>query len=137
MFAKKARFIYDSDTALAVTAGTPITFSNIVSNSSCIQGNGSGGIQLKSPGTYRIISSFTLNATAAGNVNIQMSANGNPVNGARSAATLAAAGDLSNVVITDLITVKSGTQGSFATLTFAPSAAVGIRTATVIIEKVL
>lgn len=136
MLCKKARFIYDGDTALAVTAGTPITFPRVTSNSQSIQSNGQGGILLKAPGTYRIASSFTLDATAAGAVNIQMSANGNPAIGARAGETLVAAGDLANVAIVDLITVRNGVQGSFATLTFAPDAAVGIRTANVLIEKV-
>jgi hypothetical protein len=41
-----------------------------------------------------------------------------------------------NVVIVDYVTVVSGIGGSYATLTFAPDAAVGIESATVLIERV-
>lgn len=136
MSCKMARFIYDSDTPLAVAAGSPIMFAKTTSTTSAIQYNGAGGVLIKAPGTYRVVSSFTLSATAAGAVNVSMSANGNPATGARAGATLATAGDLDTLSIVDLITVKTGVSGSYATLTFAPDAAVGIRTANVLVEKV-
>ena len=135
MGCKMARFAYDSDTAQAVAAGSNILFGNVVSKTRSIQGNGSGGILLKSPGTYRIVSSFTLDATAAGTVNVQLSKNGVPAVGGRAGATLAAAGDLATLSIVDYVTVLPGTGGTFATLTFAPDAGVGIRTASVLVEK--
>lgn len=43
---------------------------------------------------------------------------------------------LATVSIVDYVTVVSGIGGSYATLTFAPDAAVGIESATVLIERV-
>lgn len=86
--------------------------------------------------TYRVVSSFTLNATAAGTVNVQMSKGGVPAASAKAGATLAAAGDLATVSIADYVTVVGGIGGSYATLTLAPDAAAGIESATVLIERV-
>lgn len=131
-----AAFGYDSDTPQAVAAGSAVQFSSASSSSGAIQSNGAGGILLKAPGTYRVIAAFTLSATAAGTVNVQMSENLLSASGARAGATLAAAGDLASVTIADQVTVRPGASGSYATLTFAPDAAVGIRTASVLVERI-
>lgn len=65
-----------------------------------------------------------------------MSKNSVPAASAKAGATLAAAGDLATVSIVDYVTVVGGMGGSYATLTFAPDAAVGIEAATVLIERV-
>lgn len=135
MGCKIARFIYDSDTAQAVAAGQNILFSNVVSKTRSIQGNGSGGIQLKTPWTYRVISSFTIDATAAGAVSVQMSKNNVAATGGRAGATMAAAGDIATLSIVDYVTVLPGASGSYATLTFSPDSGVGVRTASVLVEK--
>ena len=126
---KTAKFAYAGDAAQAVGAGGSILFPVAASRTRAVQGNGSGGILLRAPGTYRVVSSFTLNATAAGTANVQMSKGGVP-------AASAKAGDLATVSIVDYVTVVSGIGGSYATLTFAPDAAVGIESATVLIERV-
>lgn len=133
---KTAKFAYAGDAAQAVGAGGSILFPVAASRMRAVQGNGSGGILLRAPGTYRVVSSFTLNATAAGTVNVQMSKGGVPAASAKAGATLAAAGDLATVSIVGYVTVVSGIGGSYATLTFAPDAAVGIESATVLIERV-
>lgn len=133
---KTAKFAYGGSAAQAVGAGNSILFPTAVSKTRAIQGNGSGEILLRAPGTYRVVSSFTLNATAAGTVNVQMSKGGVPAASAKAGATLAAAGDLATVSIVDYVTVVSGIGGSYATLTFAPDAAVGIEAATVLVERV-
>lgn len=135
MARNSARFAYDSDTPQAVAAGSAVQFATSSAVGSAIQGNGSGGILLKAPGTYRVQAAFTLSATAAGAVTVQMSENLLPATAARAAATLAAAGDLATVEIIDQVTVRPGSAGSYATLTFAPDAAVGIRTASVLVER--
>lgn len=133
---KTAKFAYSGNAAQAVGAGSSILFPTAASKTRAIQGNGSGGIQLRAPGTYRVVSSFTLSATAAGTVNVQMSKNSVPAASAKAGATLAAANDLATVSIVDYVTVVGGIGGAYATLTFAPDAAVGIEAATVLIERV-
>lgn len=136
MGCKTAKFAYGGSASQAVGAGSSILFPTAVSRTRAIQGNGSGGIQLKSPGTYRIASSFTLDATAAGTVNVTMSKGGSPGYASSAGATLAAAGDLATVSIVDYVTVVGGVGGAFATLTFAPDAAVGIKQACVLVDRV-
>lgn len=133
---KTAKFAYAGEAAQAVGAGNSILFPTAASRTRAVQGNGSGGILLRAPGTYRVVASFTLNATAAGTVNVQMSKGGVPAASAKAGATMAAASDLANLSIVDYVTVVGGTAGAFATLTFAPDAAVGIEAATVLVERV-
>lgn len=135
MGCKIARFAYGSDTAQAVAAGQSILFSNVVGKTRSIQGNGSGGIQLKTPGTYRAISSFTIDATAAGAVSVQMSKSNVAATGGRAGAAMAAAGDIATLPIVDYVTALPGASGSYATLTFSPGSGVGVRTASVLVEK--
>lgn len=133
---KTAKFAYAGDAAQAVGAGGSILFPVAASRTRAVQGNGSGGILLRAPGTYRVVSSFTLNATAAGTVNVQMSKGGSPGYASSAGATLAAAGDLATVSIVDYVTVVGSVGGAFATLTFAPDAAVGIKQACVLVDRV-
>ncbi len=135
MGCKTARFSYDSDTPQAVAAGGTVLFSSASSRTPAIVGNGSGGVLLRAPGTYKVLATFTLSGTAAGTVNVQMSGNSTPVPGARAGATFAAEGDLATVTVADTVGVGVGSIGSYATLTFAPDAAVGVRTATVLVER--
>lgn len=135
MGCKTARFSYDSDTPQAVAAGSPVLFSTASSRTQAIVGNGSGGILLRAPGTYRVLATFTLSGTAAGTVNVQMSGSSTPISGARAGTTFAAEGDLASVTIEGLVTVGVGSLGSYATLTFSPDAAVGVRTSTVLVER--
>lgn len=79
---------------------------------------------------------LTLDATAAGTVNVTMSKSGSPGYASSAGATLAAAGDLATVSIVDYVTVVGGVGGAFATLTFAPDAAVGIKQACVLVDRV-
>ena len=136
MGCKTAKFAYGGSASQAVGAGSSILFPTAVSRTRSIQGNGSGGIQLMSPGTYRVVSSFTLDAAAAGTVNVTMSKSGSPGYASSAGATLAAAGDLATVSIVDCVTVVGGVGGAFATLTFAPDAAVGIKQACVLVDRV-
>lgn len=136
MGCKTAKFAYGGSASQAVGVGSSILFPTAVSRTRAIQGNGSGGIQLKSPGTYRVVSSFTLDAAAAGTVNVTMSKSGSPGYASSAGATLAAAGDLATVSIVDYVTVVGGVGGAFATLTFAPDAAVGIKQACVLVDRV-
>lgn len=112
MGCKTAKFAYGGSASQAVGAGSSILFPTAVSRTRSIQGNGSGGIQLKSPGTYRVVSSFTLDAAAAGTVNVTMSKSGSPGYASSAGATLAAAGDLATVSIVDYVTVVGGVGGS-------------------------
>lgn len=130
-----ARFAYEGTASQAVAAGSPILFPRSSGCASVIQGNGAGGILLKSPGAYKVTASFVLDAAAAGTVNIRMSEGTAPAYAARGSATMAAAGDLATVAITDVVRVRKGAGGSYAALTFAPDAAVGIASASVVVEK--
>ena len=115
---KTAKFAYAGDAAQAVGAGGSILFPVAASRTRAVQGNGSGGILLRAPGTYRVVSSFTLNATAAGTVNVQMSKGGVPAASAKAGATLAAAREAEAEEFTvenDVMAVRFSTRGGQVT----------------------
>lgn len=69
----------------------------------------------------------------AGSANIQGNQAKPPIG---AASFVLGASNLATVSIVDYVTVVGGIGGSYATLTFAPDAAVGIESATVLIERV-
>lgn len=131
-----ARFTYDSDTAQAVAAGSSIQFTSTTESDQLIGYDNAGGIKVKAPGTYLVTASITTVATATGSVEVQMMENGTYAAGARAEGTVAAVGDFVTLAISDLVTVRPGSNGSYATLTFAPVEATSIQTANVLVIRV-
>ncbi len=131
-----ARFTYDSDTAQAVAAGGLVQFSSSATSNGRVSYDNAGGIVLKEPGAYLVGASLTAVATAAGSVEVRMMENGVYAPGARSEQSAAAIGDFAALSVSDLVTVKPGNSGSFATVSLVSTGATSIQTATVYVVKV-
>ena len=131
-----ARFTYDSDTAQAVAAGGLIQFASTTAANASVSYDNAGGIVLKEPGTYLIGASLTAVATAAGSIEVQMMENGVYAPGARSEQSAAAIGDFAALSVSDLVTVKPGDSGSFATVSLVSTGATSVQTANVLVVKV-
>lgn len=131
-----ARFTYDSDTPQAVAAGGTVQYSSSATANGKVSYDNAGGIVLKEPGTYLVSASLTAVATAIGSIEVQMMENGVYAPGARSEQSVAAVGDFAALSVSDLVTVKPGNSGSFATISLVATAATSVQTANVFVVKI-
>lgn len=127
------RFVYDSSTAQAVAAGGNLAFANATTSNNCLVNAGQGVIRIERPGLYNVLFNATLQATAAGAVNVSLQHNGAAVAGASAGVTLAAADDLGSVAFATPITVRCCAND---TLAFVVDAATSATVATAVVEKV-
>lgn len=116
-----------------MTAGGNIAFSNATIAGGCLADVGQGVIRIERPGIYNVAFNATLQATAAGAVNIRAYHNGTPIAGAAGGVTLAAVGDAGSVAFATPVTVKCCADDA---LTFAVDAATAYTVATAVVEKV-
>lgn len=124
-----ARGSFDSPTAQDVAAGGTVQFQNATATCRDVAFNGSD-IAIRKPGTYLVIFNATTAAAAAGVEEIQMFRDGNSVPGAHALET-AAAGDLSSMAFSTLVTVECCT----ANLSFRSVPATTVRVANVVIAE--
>lgn len=127
------RFVYDSTTAQAVAAGGNIVFSTATTSNNCLVNAGQGVIRIERPGLYNVFFNATLQATAAGAVNVGLQHNGAVVAGASSGVSLAAAGDFGSVAFATPVTVRCCMND---TLAFVSDAASSYTVACAVVEKV-
>lgn len=100
------RFVYDSATAQGIAEGGNVTYADSTTSNGCVQGAGQGVVRVLRPGLYNVFFNATVEATAAGDVALQLYHDGTPVPGASGAVTLAAAGDLASVSFATPVTVR-------------------------------
>lgn len=100
------RFVYDSASAQAIAEGGNVTYADSTTSNGCVQGAGQGVARVLRPGLYNVFFNATLEATAAGDVGLQLYHDGTPVPGASGAVTLGAAGDLASVSFATPVTVR-------------------------------
>lgn len=125
-----ARGSFDSPTAQDVAAGGTFQFQNATATCRDVAFNG-GDIAIRKPGTYLVIFNATTAAAAAGVEEIQMFRDGNSVPGAHALETAAAAGDMSSMAFSTLVTVECCT----ANLSFRSVPATSVRVANVVIAE--
>lgn len=127
------RFVYDSTTTTAVPANgnIPLPLSTISTN--CLSCDGTT-ITINRCGVYEVSANFSMSATAAGAVEVQMYRNGNAVPGAHAITTASAASDLVSQDFTAVVTVPANSPT--ATINFKSPTGGSIEIANVIVVKV-
>lgn len=127
------RFVYDSATAQAVAAGGSLVFDSATTSNGCLVDAGRGVIRVERPGLYNVFFNATLQATAAGAVNVGLQHNGAAVAGAAAGVTLAAADDLGSVAFATPVTVRCCAND---TLAFVADASTSATVVSAIVEKI-
>lgn len=94
-----------ANTPVAVAAGGALLFTGFKNLKGCTARLNSGGIALTRPGVYAIVANFSYEATAAGDVTITQTVNGT-ASDTDLASVTAAAGDIVNLTIPSLVTVR-------------------------------
>lgn len=141
---------YTDGVAVAVGAGESIPFQNSTTSNTCNKCgqkcvelvNGTdivlrcAGNYQNSTSVYKISGSITYEATAVGDVQASMQANGIDIAGARGIGSLVAVGDFVTIPLVTIITVRNGTSGDFATITINNVNASSIVVSNFIVEKI-
>lgn len=115
----------------ALTSGQPIPFTSVTfsTNDNVIGTPSAGTADIKSPGIYEIKGTFVLEATAEGNVTVNLMADGTAEPGATAQFSAAAANTIETISIDKVIQVESAAAGNTAQILFelvAGSAATSI-----------
>jgi len=127
------RFVYDSTTTTTVPANGNIPRPLSTVSTNCLSCDGST-VTINRSGVYEVSANFSMAATAAGNVEIQMYRNGNAVPGAHAIATASAAADLVTQDFTAVVTVPCNSPT--ATVNFKSATGGSTEIANVIVIKV-
>ena len=123
-------------TATALAAGTTVPMGNtkVKTNNEAAVSN--GGIEIQRAGTYEILSTVVFTATAAGDVTLQMQANGTDIPGAVVTTTATAAGTVTLPVMTTL-QARQSTPGARIPITWTISAAGTLVAANASVKRVI
>lgn len=110
--------------SVALTAGQNIPFSAVTFNTNGnASGNPSAGIaSITEPGFYKITGTFVIEATAEGNVTVNMMADGVAEPGATAEFSAAAANTIETIVIEKVVQVTQAAAGNVAQISFQPLA---------------
>lgn len=127
------RFVYDSATAQAVTAGNNIVFSEGTASNGCVANAGQGVLRIEQPGLYNVLFNATIVGTAASAVKVQMLHNGVAVPGASATVGIAAVGNTDSISIASPITVRCCAND---TVTFTVDTDTSFTVASAVIERV-
>lgn len=127
------RFVYDSGTAQAISAGGNIRYVNSTTSNDCVQSAGQGVVRVQKQGLYNVFVNVTFEATASGAVSAQLVHNGVVVPGASGAITLGAVGDTASVSFSTPVTVKCCAND---TLNVVVDADTSVTVASLVVEKV-
>lgn len=135
-FKTLGKFYTDITPAVAVGAGAKIQLQNSVTCNPCLALVNNEDIQIKAKGVYDVKVNVTYEATAVGDVAVDLQANGADVAGASGSASMVAIGDFATISYSTVLTVNQGASGSFATLSLNNINASSIVVANVVIEKI-
>lgn len=104
----------------ALTAGQPIPFTSVTfsTNDNVVGTPAAGTADISEPGIYEITGTFVLEATAEGNVTVNLMADGTAEPGATAQFSAAAANTIETVQIDKVIQIDSAPAGNTAQLLF-------------------
>ena len=123
-------------TATTLTADQAIPVGTVALRTNNDAKLNNGSIEIQKAGVYEVLANFSITATAAGNVTVQMLANGTAVTGAKATVTATAAGTVI-IPVQGYIRATPAAPGATIPITWTVNAAGTLANAVTSVKRVI